>query len=94
MQNGVECPDCQGEGHVRAIGCGKKGPVALIMDCELCGNTGSIDAQRHGWLEEGRKLKDDRISRGLVMRKEAERRGMNPVELSKMERGIIAPIKG
>jgi hypothetical protein len=68
--------------------------VGLSFDCELCGKTGQIDSQKTSWCKEGRKMKEDRIARGLVLRKEAERRSLDPLTLSKMERGISEPVKG
>ena len=88
------CPHCEGKGAIFGFGCGSKGPVGLALDCELCEKTGKIDEKRKKWLAAGSGMKDERIAKGLVLRKEAARRGMNPVDLSRMERGIIEPVRG
>lgn len=46
------------------------------------------------WIEAGRRLKEDRLSRGKTLRQEAEARGLRPSELSRMERGIQRPVSG
>lgn len=88
------CPECHGEGRILALGCGKKGPVGLSFDCELCENSGEIDERKSAWREEGRRMKEERIARKVVLRNEAKRRGMDPLTLSRMERGILEPARG
>lgn len=88
-----DCPECQGKGVVLALGCGPQHPVALSYDCELCGKTGKIDEARVKWREAGRRMKAARVTRGIVLREEANRRGVDVVVLSKMERGIVAPVE-
>lgn len=90
----LECPDCDGKGVILALGCGKKSPVALSFDCELCEKTGKINEKKNAWRKTGSLMKEERIERGLVLRKEARRRGMDPILLSKMERGIVEPVRG
>jgi hypothetical protein len=87
----MNCPECEGMGEIHAIGCGKEGPVGLTFGCELCGKTGKIDAVKQVWREEGRKLKDERLARGMLLGVEARQRKMDLVVLSKMERGILEP---
>lgn len=90
----MKCPDCKGDGKIFAIGCGKKGPQMISFDCELCAATGKIGKEKATWVKLGEKMREDRVARGLVLRKEAKRRGMDPLMLSKMERGILQPVRG
>ena len=87
----MKCPECAGRGEIMAIACGRKGPVGLSLECELCEKTGKISKTKAAWRAAGRKMRDERIGRGVVLRNEAKRRGMDPVVLSKMERGILKP---
>lgn len=87
----AKCPECKGKKKIFAIACPGFRPISF--PCEFCNGRGRVSPKKIQWKKEGRKMWHDRVNRGLVLRKEAERRKMAPLKLSQMERGIIKPIK-
>jgi transcriptional regulator with XRE-family HTH domain len=43
------------------------------------------------WIKAGNAMREERRSRGVTLRKEIERLGVDAVEYSRMERGIVNP---
>ena len=86
----VPCPECKGEGKIRAIGC--PGFKRVEMNCLMCGGAKVVSAKVLDWMKTGEEMKAERIARGVVLRLEAKERGMDAVALSEMERGIREPI--
>lgn len=87
----MKCPECKGQGEITAFGC--PGFTPIRIPCELCKKTGEITGEQAEWVKIGETMRQDRISRGYTLRKEAERRGIDAIKLSYMERGIFRPIK-
>ena len=92
------CVSCEGRGYLLGIFpiyadgyAGERKPV-IEIPCDRCGGSGKMPQEHQRWIEEGAALKRERMSRQIGMRMEAERRGIDPSELSKMERGIIQPV--
>jgi len=63
----------------------------MLTDCARCQDKGEVKIITLWWLKEGRRMQDDRLSRNLTLKKEADRRGISIIELSDMERGFIEP---
>ena len=89
-QERVQCPECKGEGKIRAIGC--PGFKRIEMDCLMCAGAKTVPAKVLEWMKIGQAMKAERIARGVVLRLEAKERGMDAVALSEMERGTREPI--
>ena len=87
----VKCPDCKGKRQVFAhVNYGGHGEFKHI-DCTRCGGIGAIPEQMLAWIDEGNKRRMERVARAATLREEAERLGLSPVELSKIERGLVRP---
>jgi len=78
------CLQCEGFGKIFAI----KG---TSINCDMCAGSGMMKDKHVLWLMQGEVLKEIRIKNGLTLRKCALRYGIDPSNLSKMERGIIKP---
>ena len=50
-----------------------------------------IPELRSDWIERGKRIKDERISRRIILRDAAILLGIDVCELSQMERGVIEP---
>jgi len=79
------CPDCAGEKVIRAVACPGFRPI--VLTCEACKGTGSVDDAFLARRADGERLRMERIARGLSLREEAKRLGISPVLLSDRERG-------
>lgn len=79
------CPQCRGFTVILTFRGQSLGP------CEMCKGTGRIPEHVKKWAPYGERLKAERIARRLTLRKAAAQLGVDPSNLSKMERGIIAP---
>ena len=85
------CDACHGRGFNEGIACppGRR----FRVDCEACNATGNVpagsqDARRvEKAIAEGRRL--NRIARRVSMAEEAATMGITPLELSKMEHGMM-----
>lgn len=62
-----------------------------ICDCDLCDGTTKISFTKVVWRILGKISKWRRIKARLTLRKAAKILKIEPIELSKMERGVIAP---
>ena len=81
----VLCPHCIGAGRSGFIACGPQGAHSGVQFCRTCEGTGHVSAELAERIAEGRRWRQDRIDRRLSQREEAERLGISPVELSKLE---------
>lgn len=57
----------------------------------MCDGTGLLPDHIGKWQPYGERLKAERIHRGLTVRTAAKYLGIDASNLSKMERGLIAP---
>lgn len=64
---------------------------AIVVTCSRCGGSGQVDEDTIEWILKGKKLREDRLSRGMTLRSEAKRLGISPSQLSRMERGVERP---
>ena len=82
----AECIQCDGFGKLfnRDNSC---------FDCDMCEGSGKMDINHVILKLQGEIIQDWRKSQGLTLRKAAEKYGIDPSNLSKMERGIIKPKK-
>lgn len=91
--NEVECPRCRGVGGAAGIACGSFGCRRMSFKCDLCAGTGRVDPIKLEWVERGVAMKAARLAANRTQRMEATRRGIDIVELSRMERGSIEPVE-
>ena len=85
------CDACHGRGYNEGIACppGRR----FRVDCTACNASGQVlagsqDARRvEVAIAEGKRL--NRIARGVSMADEAKAMGITPLELSKMEHGML-----
>ena len=82
----MKCPQCMGFGDCVTF----HGDVICL--CDLCKGTGTITTKHILWRIRGRQIKNRRIAAKLQLRQAARFLGVDASNLSKMERGVIAPI--
>lgn len=85
------CPHCAGEGELQQFAIGRGGRCELVLrPCALCEGRGRVDAAALERVRAGRRLRADRVRRGVTLWEEARRRGLGAGELSAIERGLPA----
>lgn len=85
----MKCPDCSGEGRVFAhINRGPAGSSFGWLNCIRCKATGVVPDEQAAWIEAGKRMRADRLSRDLSLFEEAKRLGIRSSELSAIERGM------
>lgn len=86
----VTCPDCNGD-KVR-VGYACPGFRRIETPCSRCKAMGLISEVMLTWLARGEAMRANRLERSLSQSEEAKRLGINRVEYSQMEHGMIEPI--
>jgi len=84
--NKVTCLQCDGFGKLFNRDGSK-------FSCDMCQGSGNMKIKHVLWKLQGEIIQEWRKSQGLTLRKCAEKHGIDPSNLSKMERGIIKPKK-
>ena len=87
----ISCPGCKGESSYMALvryG-DERGCVEQRMDCHQCKGKGQVSSEMLVWIERGNAMREDRLSRGIGQREEANRLGISVVKYSQMEFGKI-----
>ncbi len=89
------CPRCKGSktitaSHV-AYADGSHG-YEVPLSCDQCGGAGEVSDEMTEWIRAGEAMRQDRLARQMTLREEAKRRGLTPVELSRMEFGKVKPV--
>lgn len=79
------CPRCNGAGAYRALVC----PSGELRDitCSLCGGARELSDEQALRLEDGARMRRERIDRGESLREAARRLGISPSDLSRLEHG-------
>lgn len=87
---GYFCPSCKGQkGGMAHINRGDDPHTFEWIDCRICGGAGRVTREHMARIQEGVKLRADRIARDLSLYEEARRLGISTVELSDMETGRL-----
>lgn len=86
------CPSCDGKGSLdalvrRATDYGSSCQWESI-NCFVCHGNKVIDSTLAKRMREGRRMREDRLSRKETIKEAAERLGMGVVAYSQAERGI------
>jgi hypothetical protein len=63
----------------------------IRLTCDMCDGTGKVADARIQWISLGHILKDRRLASKMGLREAARHHGIDPSNLSKMERGCICP---
>ena len=87
MIDSIVCPECRGTKEVGVLVC--PGGIFKMIDCRMCNGSGEITPEHQARIEAGKKLRADRIARGLSLREEASRLGIDPIDLSHKENGRV-----
>ena len=85
----IECIDCKGEGAIDGIACSDTTCEPTMMHCFRCNSTGQMPEAMLEWIENGKALRADRLSRNLTMRDEADRLNISVVLQSHREAGKV-----
>lgn len=82
------CPACDGRKEVM-VHCnrGDQPHTWEMMLCRTCYGKGEITEEHSRRIEEGEKLRADRLARNLSLIQEAARLGITPMTLSRIENG-------
>lgn len=87
----IICPECKGRGQNYTVLCVRTTSGGYHkegnMPCLTCDGTGQLSTEAHQRYTDGRAMADDRKARGMTLRREAERLGISPSELSDREWG-------
>lgn len=81
----ITCPDCHGTGKILVAF------KMIDLVCDRCGGSGKCPAIMLEWMEKGRVLRQERLSRRVSLREESLEKGMDVMILSHAERGITNP---
>ena len=80
-----QCPECGGSGRLIAW------DGHVLGECGMCRGFKTIPNHQLEWIAKGRALRERRISRRITLRDMAISAGVDVVDLSQIERGIIKP---
>ena len=83
----IECPYCRGRGFVTGITCNQGGCHDRSRECAVCLGYGEITVHYAERIADGERRRQDRIRRGLSLKKEAARLQMLPEILNDIEHG-------
>lgn len=90
----LPCPDCAATGKISAFvdyGESRPGEFRTDIECSTCRGSGKISETIARWREAGTAHRDARVARRESIMACANRLGLNPAELSAMERGRLDP---
>jgi hypothetical protein len=73
---------------MEGVAYGPEGYSVHRIDCLTCQGAGEVTEEHMARVEAGRKLREDRVARGLTLSQEAERLGVSREALSKREWGL------
>lgn len=64
---------------------------SIALTCDMCGGQGKVPNTTAKWIQWGKLLKARRLASRMSLRAAARLHGIDPSNLSKMERGCICP---
>lgn len=82
----ITCPSCNGNKIIGGFGCPGFRPINI--ECDICLGKGTISEKQMLKIKQGRKIREERLSRGMTLRAEAKRLNVDAYELSQIEQGI------
>lgn len=85
----VKCPYCEGRGKTDALARYVDGQCRwTVIDCNRCGGSGTVTAERARMYEEGKAYRESRVAARVSLRERAEELGTTPEALSRFEHGL------
>ncbi|WP_345840856.1 hypothetical protein [Shewanella algae] len=84
------CNDCNGKGVVNAFvntGLDSSQHYYGQTHCYRCNGTGSVPEEMTQWIEDGKRLRQERVQRGETLLMAANRQGLSIAQLSAIETG-------
>ena len=86
------CPACKGKKELAVFPIpSSDGQVITSISCYRCEESGEVPDIQAEWIILGEKLREERLSRKVILRDEANRLGISALTLSEAERGMIDP---
>lgn len=85
----AKCPQCEGRGWFDAFAMRATGCSLESLDCPACEGKGEVSEATLARLQKGRRMREDRLARGLSVREEAARLGISLLQLGRLERGVM-----
>lgn len=89
------CPNCKGakQSYIHVYYGPGKGSGFKWIPCRRCAGTGDVPDEQEPWIEEGKRLRAERLSRCPLVssEQEAERLDLDMMIYEAMERGEIKP---
>lgn len=83
----IACPHCKGKKVFLSFITIKGKCSPQEIDCFTCKGAGSITEDHSDRIVKGEMVRLDRINRKLSLRQEAQRLGIKPIGLARLERG-------
>ena len=83
----VKCPHCSFPGEQMIMFVNPGG--MRRAQCFTCKGTNQVDAEYGRRIEVGQRLREERVSEGITLRKAAEDLGCSPITLSHVESGHL-----
>lgn len=88
----IPCPMCDGKGEFLASGIkyaeGHSGPYCGMFPCTVCNGSKVVPAAMLEWIDRAREIRDWRRSQELTHMDVAERSGLRPSEVLRLEIGL------
>ena len=91
----MTCPSCNGRGNVEMrvhVACGGIDHTRT-QPCLRCHGKGVVPDEMTEWIEAGRSMQATRKANNRTIREQAALIGIDEVLLSKMEHGMVDPLK-
>jgi len=94
----MQCPTCKGEKKVIGLfpvwaeDVPEEERKAFIeLTCYRCKGRGEVPEEMTEWMKEGKKLRNKRIEKRILLRNAAKRLGIDVTEISEQETGTKKP---
>jgi hypothetical protein len=89
----IICPQCKGIGYIFPAFPHKvlSNEEIEFFKCDMCNGEKNVSRKHLQWIKIGQKLETKRISKRLTLKRASIEAKIDPIILSKMERGCIKP---
>lgn len=96
MSDGIVCPNCDGEKQQTVFADGhhpdgtRWGDIRTVA-CNVCRGVGTITSEHQQRIDHGKRLRAERVAKGLTLREAARLEGVTASEISAREFGRATP---